>query len=155
MFTNKTAQCRSILGSHIYDHMPAPTNAHPRLWSRRRRCRALSSDRFINGLHRTAAVDALESIDSHFIPALRQHIHAVTLEPPTVCGNELWPYTCGISLPLVHSAGAPTTIRATGHVIRHSAASRDAILEALDTRFLPLVRRQLRAAVEGVQVFEF
>jgi len=94
-----------------------------------------------------AAVDTLESIDSHFIPALRQHIHAVTLEPPTVCGNELWPYTCGISLPLVHSAGAPTTIRATGHVIRHSAASRDAILEALDTRFLPLVRRQLRAAV--------
>lgn len=102
-----------------------------------------------------AAVDALEAIDSHFIPALRQHIHAVTLEPPTVCSNELWPYTCGISLPLVHSAGAPTTIRATGHVIRHSAASRDAILEALDTRFLPLVRRQLRAAVEGVQVFEF
>ena len=75
-----------------------------------------------------AAVDALEAIDSHFIPALRQHIHAVTLEPPTVCGNELWPYTCGISLPLVHSAGAPTTkpcsIRATGHVIRHSHSLR-------------------------------
>jgi len=103
-------------------------------------------------LNVSGAVDTaqiLAAIDSHFIPTLRQHFHTITLLPPTACGVELWPYTCAVELHLPSNRISKITIRSTGHFIRQSAASRDVVLKALDTHFLPLVCKQIAEALKN------
>lgn len=96
----------------------------------------------------------LEAIDSHFIPELRRQFHSVT---PSA---DIWPFTCGVTLdcpphvtlkclPRPQANLAPKlSLRCTGHFIRqHSTTTRNAVLDALDACFLPLVRRQVAAAI--------
>ena len=95
----------------------------------------------------------LEAIDSHFIPELSRQFDAA-------CDADIWPFTCGVTLdclphitldflPHPQADLAPKlSLRCTGHFIRqHSATSRNSVLDALDARFLPLVRRQVAAAI--------
>ena len=113
-------------------------------------------------LDSTASRDTiLSAVDTHLLPAIRRHFHTteprhigsrsllytsnITIEAQedtTAAGSdELWPFTCGFNLPDV------CAIRSTGHFIKHPNASREAILEALDRHFLPMVREQVARAI--------
>jgi hypothetical protein len=102
----------------------------------------------------TDQTSILTAVDLHFIPELRRQFHSLT---PSA---DVWPFTCGVTLdcpqhvtldclPRPQANLAPKlSLRCTGHFIRQEpAATADAVLDALDACFLPLVRRQVAAAI--------
>ena len=73
----------------------------------------------------------LAAVKAHLLPKIRKHFHASRIVPAKEL--EVWPYTCGFSLPRMG------TVRSTGYFVRHPAASHDTILRALEIHFLPMI----------------